>query len=157
MAVRGYLLRRVGDSVDLEEDVGVEEGSHLHRRARWWIGGIDELVPDSADSRQVLDICQEHLKLHDMGEGQANGLQPVPHILEGLPRLRREVADADDLIVQVERYLTRDVDRSPAGDLHYLGVSVGPRHCLRTEKACLYLRLTHRHLLPSSRVLLVAP
>src|SRR5829696_833293 len=80
--VRGYLLRRVGDSVDLEEDVGVEEGSHLHGRARGRMGGIDELVPDIADSWQVLDVCQEHLKLHDLVEGQPNSLQPAPYILE---------------------------------------------------------------------------
>jgi hypothetical protein len=66
--------------------------------------------------------------LDHVGERQPDRLQRQPHVFERLSRLRGKVADADDLIVGIERDLTRDVDRMAPSHLYHLGVPVRARH-----------------------------
>jgi hypothetical protein len=65
-------------------------------------------------------LCSEHLNLDHVCERQTDSLERQSHVLESLSGLRGEIANADDLIVGVERHLTRDVNRVTASGLHQL-------------------------------------
>src|SRR4051812_25236493 len=84
-----------GLGLDLDEQVGVDEGSHLHQGGGRSDAGED-LPVGPAHRLPVTDVGHVHPRTHDVGRGGFAGSKRLDDDLEGDARLRVRVARSDD-------------------------------------------------------------
>src|SRR5689334_4468938 len=77
------------DEVDLDATTGHEQPAHLQRRARR--RGREEFLPYLVEVMEIGEVGQEYLRLHDVVQRAAGGLEHAPQIAENVPRLLLDV------------------------------------------------------------------
>ena len=135
------LCRQIGrsrpdrDRLDLDQDVVAEKCADLDERARGRMFRVDIFVADCAHGGDLADVAQEVGQLDDVAPGGIGGLESARQVLEDLARLDFEVALPDEVTLNVERNLPRDVYHPAGRRIDDMAVADGAGQGLRREEA----------------------
>ena len=91
-----------GQRLDLDQEFRPKEPRHLHQRAGGRVSRVEELIPDLAKDREVVEVGHERGELDEIawaGASRTEGSDQIPKHLRGLGR---EVSGSDDRTLRIQ-------------------------------------------------------